>query len=374
MKAYEISKLAKDVLNGKPVCILDIRSESDYDEWKIEGERVDSINIPYAQVKEDVEGTKNKLPTDRNIITVCYRGVSSQDAAQRLQEAGIEQITYLEDGMTGWSEHLEPVKVGELSDGGEIYQFIRLGKGCLSYMIISDGEAVVVDANRMTGYYKQLADEKELNIKHVIDTHLHADHISGGRLLADDNSASYWFPPKDDDGMQYSFEVLIEGLEIEFGTQKMKVLPLYSPGHTIGSTTFIVDNQYLLTGDILFVDSIGRPDLAGKADDWVSDLYETLHERYPKLKNELYVLPGHFGKMKEFNDDNHVGAKLKELYEQNEQLKVTNEDEFKHMVTDNLPSQPNSHQEIRKTNLGQKKVDEDEKREMELGPNRCAIS
>ncbi|WLR51197.1 MBL fold metallo-hydrolase [Bacillus tianshenii] len=374
MKPYSVDKFAQQVLHGEKVFVLDVRKEEDVEDWKIEGSSVEFVNIPFEEVENDVKGVKEKLPTDKKIITVCYRGVSSQEAAKLLQEEGLQDITYLENGMAGWSEHLEPVKVGDLSDGGEIYQFIRLGKGCLSYMIVSDGEAAVVDANRMIGAYKKFAEEKNLNIKHVIDSHLHADHISGGRLLADDNAATYWFPPKDDEGMKLPFEVLIEDVEIEFGNQKVKVLPLYSPGHTKGSTSFIVDDAYLLTGDILFVESIGRPDLAGKADEWVNDLYTTLHERYTSLTDQLYVLPGHFGKMNEINKEKHVGAKMKDIYKQNEQLKVTDKDEFHHMVTDNLPPQPNSHQEIRKTNLGKQKVDEEEKREMELGPNRCAVS
>lgn len=85
--------------------------------------------------------------------------------------------------MKAWREHLEPVKVGNLKDGGAIYQFVRLGKGCLSYMVLSQGEAAVIDAVRMTDVFIRFADEHQVRIKHTIDTHLHADHISGGRQL-----------------------------------------------------------------------------------------------------------------------------------------------------------------------------------------------
>ena len=83
-----------------------------------------------------------------------------------------------------WSEHLEPVKVGDLKNGGELYQFVRIGKGCLSYIVISGGEAAIIDATRMVDIFVDFAKEKGAVIKHVFDTHLHADHISGGRKIA----------------------------------------------------------------------------------------------------------------------------------------------------------------------------------------------
>ena len=74
--------------------------------------------------------------------------------------------------MKAWSEHLEPVKVGDLKDGGEIYQFVRVGKGCLSYMVVSNGEAAIIDATRMTDVYIEFAEEIGAKITHVFDTHL----------------------------------------------------------------------------------------------------------------------------------------------------------------------------------------------------------
>ena len=89
-------------------------------------------------------------------------------------------------------------------------------------------------------------------------------------------------------------------------TSKIDIDALYSPGHTIGSTSFVVDKKYLLTGDILFIDSIGRPDLAGLAEDWVGDLRETLYKRYSELSEDLIVLPAHFMIIDELNEDGTV--------------------------------------------------------------------
>lgn len=94
----------------------------------------------------------------------------------------------------------------------------------------------------------------------------------------------------------------------------MKVEPIYSPGHTIGSTSLIVDNHYLFTGDILFVESIGRPDLAGKAGDWAEDLRNTLHEKYKQISGDLIVLPAHFSTVSELGSQGQVQAKLSDVY------------------------------------------------------------
>jgi glyoxylase-like metal-dependent hydrolase (beta-lactamase superfamily II) len=372
LQPLKSKELARKILANEEVFLLDIRKEQDYNDWAIEGRNVRSLNIPYQKLENGVEDVKAQLPKDLIVYVVCAKGISSQKVVEELEEAGVKRITYLEGGMTAWSEHLEPMKIGDLSNGGELYQFLRLGKGCLSYMVISNGEAAVVDPSRMTEAYKSFAEEKSVAIKYVLDTHLHADHISGGRSLAEETKASYYFPPRDDEGLTFSYKKLEDGTSIHVGG-KIEISAFYSPGHTIGSTSFVIDNQYLMTGDILFIESIGRPDLAGKAEDWVDDLRKTLYDRYQGLSQDLIALPAHFGEMEEINDDGTVHAKLEELYKKNERLHVKDEKEFRHLVTDNLPPQPNSHEDIRKTNMGKKSPNQDQQREMEVGPNRCAV-
>ncbi|MGM7701583.1 MBL fold metallo-hydrolase [Pseudalkalibacillus sp. Hm43] len=372
MEPLTVKELVQKILNKEEVFLLDVRKQEDYEDWSVEGNTVRSMNIPFNELENGVEDVKEQLPTDKNIYVMCAKGVSSQKAVSILKDAGVQDITYVEGGMTAWSEHLEPIHIGETKNGGSIHQFVRIGKGCLSYLIESNGEVAIIDSNRMTEVYEDFVRQKGWTIKVVVDSHLHADHISGGRQLADDSNADYWFPPKDDEGVQFEYQPLEDGKVIKVGDTEIK--PIYTPGHTIGSTSLIVDDEYLLTGDILFVDSIGRPDLAGKADDWVDDLRNTLYERYEQLSDDLTVLPSHFGEMEEMNEDGSVQAKLSTLYKENERLNIEDPDQFNHMVTDNLPPQPNSHEQIRKTNMGQKTPDAEEQQEMEVGPNRCAIS
>ncbi|PFA25647.1 hypothetical protein CN373_00305 [Bacillus cereus] len=371
-----LSLQAKDVAEKvlfEELYILDVRNEVDYMDWKIEGKQISSMNKPYFDLLEGVEGILEELPKEKDILVVCAKEGSSKFVAEQLVESGLNNVYYLAGGMKAWSEYVKPVKVGDLKDGGSIYQFNRLGKGCLSYMVISNGEAAVIDAARTIETYEEFAKEQEAVITNVMDTHLHADHISGGRKLAEKVNGTYWLPPKDAEEVVFSYEPLVEGAVITVGETKIDIEAIYSPGHTIGSTSFIVDDAYLLSGDILFVDSIGRPDLAGKAEDWVSDLRNTLYKRYKGLSQDLIVLPAHYSKISEMDERGIVSAKLQDLFESNAGLNIGDEAEFRKIVTENLPPQPNAYQEIRQTNMGKLNPSTEEEHEMEIGPNRCAV-
>lgn len=366
------SDVTKKVFNKDELFILDVRNENDFNTWKIEGENFEYLNVPYFELLDGIEEIAGKIPTNKEVLVVCAKEGSSVMVAEMLSEAGIN-VSYLKGGMKAWSEHLEPVKIGNLNDGGEIYQFVRIGKGCLSYMVVSEGEAAVIDSTRMTDIYLDFAESMGTKIKHVFDTHLHADHISGGRTIAEKNRAAYWLPPKDATEVNFDYRPLEQGNDVTIGNTSIKIAALYSPGHTIGSTSFIVDNKYLLSGDILFIDSIGRPDLAGKSEDWVGDLRTTLYKRYRELSEDLIVLPAHFMIIDELNEDGSVAKKLGELFAKNHGLNIHDENEFSKLVTENLPPQPNAYQEIRETNMGKINPNLEKQREMEIGPNRCAV-
>ena len=155
----------------------------------------------------------------------------------------------------------------------------------------------------------------------------HADHISGGRKLAEKVGGTYWLPPKDAEEVVFSYEPLVEGTVITVGGTKIRIDALYSPGHTIGSTSFIVDDSFIIRR--YFMDSIGRPDLAGKAEDWVSDLRNTLYSRYKELSQNLVVLPAHYSKVSEMTESGIVSAKLKICFANNAGLNIEDEVEFR---------------------------------------------
>jgi len=369
---WTAAEVAKKVINNEELFILDVRNADAFADWKIEGHQFEYLNIPYFELLDGVEEILAQIPTDKPLLVVCAKEGSSVMIAEMLTEAG-RDAGYLEGGMKSWSEYLEPIKVSDLTNGGELYQFVRLGKGCLSYMVISNGEAAIVDATRMTDVFINFAASKQAKITHIFDTHLHADHISGGRQIAAQTGATYYLPPKDAEEVVFDYAPLVDGTEVKIGTTTIAIQAIYSPGHTIGSTSFIVDNHYLLTGDILFIDSIGRPDLAGLAQDWVRDLRETLYNRYRELSNDLIVLPAHFMIIDELNANGTVSKPLGDLFAENHGLNIEDEEAFRSMVTDNLPPQPNAYQEIRQVNMGKITPSGEEQTEMEIGPNRCAV-
>ena len=369
---WTAAEVAKKVINNEELFILDVRNADAFADWKIEGHQFEYLNIPYFELLDGVEEILSDIPTDQPLLVVCAKEGSSVMIAEMLTEAG-RDAGYLEGGMKSWSEYLEPIKVSDLTNGGELYQFVRLGKGCLSYMVISNGEAAIVDATRMTDVFINFAASKQAKITHIFDTHLHADHISGGRQIAAQTGATYYLPPKDAEEVIFDYAPLVDGTEVKIGNTTIAIQAIYSPGHTIGSTSFIVDNHYLLTGDILFIDSIGRPDLAGLAQDWVRDLRETLYNRYRELSNDLIVLPAHFMIIDELNANGTVSKPLGDLFAENHGLNIEDEETFRSMVTDNLPPQPNAYQEIRQVNMGKITPTGEEQTEMEIGPNRCAV-
>lgn len=377
LKVMTANELGQRIIGRKDLFILDVRNEEDYKDWKVTGDSITSINKPYFELIDGVDEILGQLPEDKDILVVCAKEGSSQFVADQIVEATNRDVYYLEGGMKNYSEDLQPVKLGDLSHGGALYQFVRLGKGCLSYIAVAkNGDAAIVDTTRMVDQYGAFLDEKNANLKHAIDTHLHADHISGARTMRERTGATYWLPSKDAEEVQFDYAAYEDGQVVTIGAQgeEIKLEAVYSPGHTIGSTSVIIDNEYLVTGDILFVKSIGRPDLAGKAADWVGDLRHSLYVTYKNLDPNLKVLPAHFAKFEEVDEQGRVFEELGELFKKNDGLQFPDEDEFRHYVTDNLPPQPNAYQEIRQTNMGKIDPDPDEKTEMEIGPNRCAVT
>lgn len=372
MEKWTAQKVANYVIHKKQLFILDVRNQDAFADWKIDGENFEYMNIPYFDLLDGVEELVPQLPKDKEILVVCAKEGSSVMVTEMLDEAGVK-AGYLEGGMKAWSSYLEPLKVADLEKGGELYQFVRLGKGCLSYMVISEGEAAVIDAVRFADVFENFAKEKNAVIRYVFDTHLHADHISGGRLLAEKTGATYYLPPKDAEEVVFDYVPLEDATTVKIGQAKIDIQAIYSPGHTIGSTSFIIDEKYFLTGDILFIDSIGRPDLAGLAEDWVGDLRTTLYNHYRQLSTDLYVLPAHFMIIEELNEDGTVGKRFGDLLAENHGLNIEDEEEFRKTVTDHLPPQPNAYTQIRHVNMGRLTPSADEQTEMEIGPNRCAV-
>ncbi|WP_035098895.1 MBL fold metallo-hydrolase [Anoxybacteroides tepidamans] len=367
-----VKELTSKVLNKESVFIFDVRNESDFHDWKIEGENFEYLNVPYFELIDGIEAVADRMPKDKDVVVVCAKGGSATFVAEQLEEAGFGNVYTLVDGMKAWSEHLHKAKVYE-DEKMKVYQFIRIGKGCLSYMVISGNEALVVDPSRFVDVYENVANEEGVKITHIVDSHLHADHISGGRELAKHTRAKYYLMKSE--GAVYDFEPLEAHDTIEFERVQLEVLAVKTPGHTPGSVSFFVNNQLLFSGDTIFVGGLGRPDLGGKAAEWAVDLYNTVYEKVAAIADDVIVLPGHYASLDdEMNNEGYIGDTLGNIRARNEMMQNKSQEEFIEMVVQNANSEtPPNFEDIVAINRGLKTADAEQKQELEIGPNRCAL-
>ena len=181
------------------------------------------------------------------------------------------------------------------------FQQIKVeGLACFSYIIgcPQDGRAFVVDPKRDVDDYVSIAVKNGFAITGIIDTHVHADHISGGHELRARTGADIYIHEKA--GVDYEHKPLHDGDRFDLGSVGIDII--YTPGHTPNSITLAITDkargnspEIILTGDLLFVGSVGRPDLAGGEllDEQISNEYTSLHEKLGKLPDLVEVYPAH---------------------------------------------------------------------------------
>ncbi|MFA8439908.1 MBL fold metallo-hydrolase [Pueribacillus sp. YX66] len=371
VRSFTAKEMTRKVLNKEKSFILDVRNKDDFEDWKIEGENFEYINEPYFNLIDGIEPIADQLPNDKEIFVVCAKEGSSKMVADMLDEAGYE-ASYLEGGMKSWSEHLEKVKVHE-DDKISVYQFIRVGKGCLSYMVVSEDEALLVDPARFVEEYEREAKAVGAKITHIVDSHLHADHISGGKELAERTGANYYLMKSE--GATYDHLPLEEHEKIEFKDISVEVLAVKTPGHTPGSVSFFVNQQLLFSGDTIFVSGLGRPDLGNKVREWANDLYETVYSKVSEIADDVIVLPSHYGDLdEEINEDGYIGDTLGNIRERNETMFNTTREDFLTQVEKSASSvKPPNFEEIIAINRGYQTATVEHMQELEIGPNRCAV-
>lgn len=371
MQAITAQEINQLIVDKEPLFILDVRNEEDFKDWKIEGENIEYLNVPYFDLIDGVEPVLDKIPNDKKVLVVCAKEGSSLMIAEMLTEKGLE-VSYLKDGMKSWSEYLYPTKVYEDEDV-TVHQLIRVGKGCLSYFVTSGGEALVVDPSRFIDQYTAFAEAQGVKITHIVDSHLHADHITGGRELAEKTGAKYYLMKSE--GAVFDFEPLEQHDKIEFANIKLEVLAVKTPGHTPGSVSFFVNQKLLFSGDTIFVSGLGRPDLGGKAREWAVDLYETIYSKVSQIADDVIVLPGHYADFHgEINDQGYIGNTLGNIRKINDIMAGKSVDEFvEHVAASASTDTPPNFEDIVAINRGVKEATIEEQQELEIGPNRCAV-
>lgn len=378
--SISVAELLQKIDDGERFVLLDVRNDEEFERWRAEGRNpVDTIHRPYFDFIED-ESLLDSLPRDRGpIYAICAKGDSSDLIADMLRQRGTE-ASNVAGGMIAYGESLQPVRVPLESDEQgrfEIWQMNRRGKGCLSYVIRSGAEAVVIDASRNIGEYERFVEKLGARIVGVFDTHVHADHVSGGPALAPRHHARYFVAAGSGVELHHPIRPAEDGEQIRLGGEDgvtLTVRILWTPGHTPGSTSFLVGKRHLLTGDTLFVDSVGRPDLGGQVVEWGKMLYHTLTDRISKLPDDIVILPAHYASTSEMDSNGVVCGRLGHLRRTVPELQIRSESEFVEAMKKALKTPPAVYDQIIRVNLGMQSVDEETASEWELGKNQCAAS
>ena len=363
---------------GESVTLLDARMQSDYDEWRIDGENVTSINVPYFEfLEDDIDGdVLAQIPDDREVTVLCAKGGASEYVAGTLAERGYD-VNHLEDGMNGWASIYEAVEVERYDGTGTLLQYQRPSSGCLGYLLYDNGEAAIIDPLRaFTDRYLDDAAELGVELQYAFDTHIHADHISGVRDLDAEGVEGVIPEAAVDRGVTYADDLTTAADGDTFQVGDATIETVSTPGHTTGMTSYLVDESLLATGDGLFIESVARPDLE-EGDEGAPDaarmLYESLQERVLTLPDDTLVGGAHFSDAAEPAEDSTFTAPIGSLVEEMDALTM-DEDAFVEVVLSDMPPRPANYEEIIATNLGQNAVDDEEAFTLELGPNNCAAS
>jgi len=364
--------------DGEQVTILDTRTEADFDEWHIDGPDVEIANVPYYDfIGEEVDQELlDRVPEGDPLVVLCAKGGASEYVAGELKQAG-RDVVHLEDGMNGWARIYERHEITRYDGPGTLYQYQRPSSGCLAYLLVSGGEAAVVDPLReFADRYLEDAEALGAELRYAFDTHIHADHISGVRDLDEAGVTGVIPGASVDRGVTYADEVETADDGDTYEVGEATVETLYTPGHTSGMTSYLLGGSLLATGDGLFTESVARPDLEEGdegAPDAARQLYDTLQSVVLPLDDDVLIGGAHFSDAAEPAADGTYTAPIGELVEEMDALTV-DEEEFVDIVLADMPPRPANYVDIIATNLGQNEVDDEEAFELELGPNNCAAS
>jgi glyoxylase-like metal-dependent hydrolase (beta-lactamase superfamily II)/rhodanese-related sulfurtransferase len=225
----------------------------------------------------------------------------------------------------------------------------RFYLGCLahaSYMIASEGVAAVIDPQRDVDIYLEAAANKKWKIEHIIETHLHADFLSGHRELAERTGARIYLGAGS--GAEFPHVAVKEADGIQFGQCCLRFLE--TPGHTLESICILMKDRSapdrpasVFTGDTLFVGDVGRPDLSPThtPQQLAAILYRSIHEKLLTLPDDTEIFPAHgagslCGRQMSSESSSTIGKER----ESNYALLARTSEEFIHLLTDNLPARP----------------------------------
>jgi len=378
LQSYRAEDLFEWVTSeGQDFTLLDVRNNEEFGRFKVEGPHLSKmINIPYMEFieKEDESVAQVQVPKEERIRIVCAKEGSAKYVAEILVKNGWQDVRYLEEGIKSWGNMLAPKLVASES-GYKLYQFIRPGKASCSYGLIYQDEMVVFDPSRNVQFYQNFANEQGARIIKTFETHLQADYISGSQQIFSGTGAQIVGHENDFKDATFEYKSPDDQEVYKFSQGGPEIQAIHMPGHTPGSTSYLIDNKYMVSGDTVFILSIGRPDLGGMAEDWSKLLFNTLKTKIAVLDDDLVILPGHYIEWSEANPQQMFVDTLGGIRNKNADIYgIAEEEEFVRFIKDNMRKQPDEYAEIRKVNAGLLEVDDEDQEIMDLGKNECAAS
>ncbi len=366
-------ELFHEINAGRIPEILDIRNVDEFAASRVEAHRpVPTRNVPVYRVVEDLEETAES--TAEGAVVICGQGNGSELVAEELGDLG-RHTRSLEGGTDAWNRLLVPLEIPGLPAPVRVWQLQRPAKACLSYVVGVPGEScVVVDPTRQPQPYLDLAEGHGMRVTHVVDTHVHADHVSGGPALAARLGVEYHLPPEDAGGVvPFPNRPLKDGDVLDLGSAEVRVMSMHLPGHTPGTIALLVSDAVLLVGDTVFVRGLGRPDLTGQAEELARDLFRSVHERLRPLDPRTIIAPAHWSTSEEVDAAGLVITTLQDVFT----ATLLNEraiERFVEEIVTSLPAAPEAYDTIRRVNSGLLAPPEDEIDVLDVGRNQCAAS
>lgn len=366
-------ELFRELAEGRVTEILDVRNLDEFAAAPLEGPRpVPTRNVPVYRVFEELEEECERTLEDA--IVVCGQGNGSELVAEEFGDLG-KTVRSLEGGTDAWNRLLVPFEITGLPEPVRVWQFQRPAKACLSYVVGVPGEScIIVDPTRQPQPYLDLAAELDMTVTHVVDTHVHADHVSGGPALSAQLGVEYHLPPEDAGGsVPFPNVPLKDGDVLDLGSAAVRVMSMHLPGHTPGTIALLVADSVLLVGDTVFVRGLGRPDLTGQAEELARDLFRSVHERLRHLDPRTIIAPAHWSTSDEIGPDGLVVTTLEDVFT----ATLLNEramEKFVQEIVTSLPAAPEVYDTIRAVNSGRLAPPDDELEILDVGRNQCAAS
>lgn len=325
IKSLNVEELSREMQDNKKIVVQEVRRPHAR-RWLFSGERLMDVREADTDDKD--------LPDDGEVFLVCEDNPDCHQVAEKLTERGLE-IYYLNGGHLAWSQFYHPVVVG-FDERVKVWQIHRLSKGCLSYMLISDGQAMIVDPSYHIDYYLGLAHREQVEITSVVDTQIHRDHVSGAARLAAKTNSRYYAPQHD----QLQADYVPLDSPLSFADTQVSILAFrqqrsQEEGESVG---LWVNERFLLTGD--------QP---------ITSLSEL-----QQVSAETFVLPAHASLVSRVNQHGIVSVTFGEL--QQEQPTASRQ---RQGISTMEPQA--LEQEIYEINLSQEQINLDKATELELG-------